>query len=562
MDTAMIGKGYLIAVAAVVPLVLACWRATSSDQAVITLDPEKTYQVMTGWQARVGADWEDYPATANTWTPTVIDQAVNDLGIDRVRIVALSGIENSTDYFQQYLGGQVTRGTWIGKRNEVINDNGDANSINPTGFKWTSLDFQIDNVVVPLKQRLDARGERLWVNVRYQEDSAGSHLYRSDPNEYAEFVLATYQHLQNKYGWVPDSWMIINEPDQNQWRSGGGTLLGNVIRAAGNQLVARGFTPHFILPGTSAAGAVAFYYDNAKAVAGAAQHIKGIDYHRYDNPSDSVLQAIGTRALNDNIQSGMTERVGATYVELHNDLKFGRCSYWEQFTLAYPLSADNGAQYYRVDNSTGEAPKVIIGSRTKFLRQYFKYIRRGAQRIGASADNSDFDPLAFINTDGKYVVVVKANRGGGFSVQGLPAGTYGVRYTTASEYDADAGDQSIAAGQALEASIPDTGVITVFARSTQAPPDGRAILDRCSVSRSSSGSYSLTIVGRNIKEDAAVTVGGSVPKKIKFKDEVSPGVFTRLVVKKKFCQGLPGAIVITNPGAQPSAPLLCSSSCV
>lgn len=89
---------------------------------------------------------------------------------------------------------------------------------------------------------------------------------------------------------------------------------------------------------------------------------------------------------------------------------------------------DYGEAYYLIEDSDGDDPKIIIDSRTKFLCQYFKYVRSGAVRIEAGSGNDDFDPLAFINSNGKYVVIVKANAGGPFCIKGLPAGTYGIEY--------------------------------------------------------------------------------------------------------------------------------------
>ena len=157
----------------------------------------------------------------------------------------------------------------------------------------------------------------------------------------------------------------------------------------------------------------------------------------------------------------MLEHMGSTYQDLHNDLKLGRNSAWQQYTLAY-CSGDNGGSYYWVDQSNPNNPVVKMGSRTKFLRQYFKFIRSGAVRIGATGDNSNFDPLAFINKNGTYVVVVKASQAGSFTVQGLPAGVYGIKYTTESQYDVNLPSQTIQNGQSLTTSIPGSGVITIY----------------------------------------------------------------------------------------------------
>jgi len=82
-----------------------------------------------------------------------------------------------------------------------------------------------------------------------------------------------------------------------------------------------------------------------------------------------------------------------------------------------------------------------------------------------------FDPLAFINEDGRYVVVVKCDGGGEFSVQQLPAGTYGVKYTTASQYDVDLPAQAIGIGEAVVAGIPAAGVLTVYVKSSSSDTD-------------------------------------------------------------------------------------------
>jgi hypothetical protein len=50
------------------------------------------------------------------------------------------------------------------------------------------------------------------------------------------------------------------------------------------------------------------------------------------------------------------------------------------------------------------------------------------------------------------------------SVQGLPPGTYGVRYTTGTATDVALADQAVSAGQLVQATIPAQGAITFFAR--------------------------------------------------------------------------------------------------
>jgi hypothetical protein len=148
-----------------------------------------------------------------------------------------------------------------------------------------------------------------------------------------------------------------------------------------------------------------------------------------------------------------------SYEVLHEDLKRGMNSAWQWGALA---GKKEPTDLYWINDASPANPQVTIAAGTKFLRQYFKFIRAGAVRIGATTSNSQFDPLAFVNTDGTYVVVVKAGTGGPFAISNLPAGTYGVKYTTSTQYDRDLTDVVLTTSQNLNTSIPAAGVITIY----------------------------------------------------------------------------------------------------
>ncbi|MGD9628388.1 MAG: Ig-like domain-containing protein [Pyrinomonadaceae bacterium] len=430
----------------------------------IALNPFARYQTITGWEATAEAA-QFYSPAWNNYKNNLLDQAVNDLGLNRVRLEIKSGIENPTDYFAQWQAGQITESQYNAKRYEIINDNSDPNNVNPSGFKWSSVDRTVDSIVVPMRQRLAARGEQLWVNVNYVDFGSSTFEHKNSPNEYAEFVLATYQHLQNTYGFVPNSWEVILEPDTSAagWSS---SQVAQAIKAAGDRLLANGFTPNFVAPSTTDAGNAPNYIDQIAQTQGAMQYVGQFAYHRYAGGTTSIIQQIAARATTYGKTTGMQEWIGADHNTLHQDLKVGNNSSWQQFTLAGPISwgSDSGDRYYIVDDTNVSNPVLTMGSRTKFLRQYFKFIRAGAQRIGALTGNANFDPVAFINPNGKYVVVVKASTGGNFSIQGLPPGTYGIKYTTSGLYNIDLNDITILPSQVLSTNIPGVGVITVYAK--------------------------------------------------------------------------------------------------
>jgi hypothetical protein len=261
---------------------------------------------------------------------------------------------------------------------------------------------------------------------------------------------------------VPDAWEVILEPDNSQryWQA---TALRAAMIAAGNRLEAMGITPRFIAPSTTSMASAVTYAD-AMAQSGLPRFWSELSYHRYSGVSEAALLAIASRAQQWNINTAMLEHIGSGYQDLHADLKTGRNSAWQQFTLAFPAAQDQGGAYYLIDDRNPMTPRFTLASRTVFLRQYFKFIRSGAVRIGAASSDPNFDPLAFINPDGRMVVVVKAGNRGSFAIQGLAPGSYGVSYTTARDPGVSGGTVTITPGSALAATIPDAGVMTIFAQ--------------------------------------------------------------------------------------------------
>jgi hypothetical protein len=426
----------------------------------ITINPAVTYQVITGWEgvAQIG-ELACNPVAVENYRGPLMDRVVNELGLNRVRLEVPSGRENPNDYFADLLAGVITLPQYRMTAYTIINDNADPNVIEPSGFQFGAIDYIVEYIVLPMRQRLAARGESLYVNLNYVDFGSSTFEHYNSPAEYAELILATFLHMQSRWGFVPDGVEIILEPDNvAAWTP---ARIGAMIVATSNRLRAAGFEPDFIAPSTTNATTSLTYLNGVLAVPGVADVLTEFSYHRYSGVSAGVLMNIGNTAAQRGLRTSMLEHIGSGHEDLHQDLKLARVSSWQQYTIAF-CTQDNGAQYYRIDDSNPSNPQVILGSRTRFLTQYFRDVRAGALRVDATSTLAALDPLAFVNQGGGTVVVVKAAAGASFHVVGLPGGTYGIRYTTDAEFAHDLADVTIPAGAPLAASIPARGVVTVY----------------------------------------------------------------------------------------------------
>lgn len=427
-------------------------------EALIELAPAERYQTISGWEVTAYMADTRVPEPRPPYWTEVYDRAVTEVGINRLRLEVRSGAESTGRNWERFSAGELSRKSWRGLRYATVNDNADPRVIDWNGFDFSELDWEVESAVLPIRQRLAARGERLFVNLCYvaftEQIRNGAYIH-SDPEEYAEFVLATYLHMQRKFGFIPDAWEVILEPDNTkQWR---GRAIGRAIVAAAARLKEHGFTPRFIAPSVTDMANAAPYIDGIAAVEGAMENVIELSYHRYKNATAANLAAVVERAQRYGVDTAMLEWwFGEARPEvLHRDLKQGRNASWQGRVLI---------GLFNVNKRSPGGPPLTLRDDTRMNLQYFRYIRAGARRIGASSsDEDDFDPLAFVNPDGSHTVVVLAKGAGMLTVKGLPAGRYRVSYALKTESGALPDAIPVAAGGALKAEMPGAGVLTVFA---------------------------------------------------------------------------------------------------
>lgn len=395
----------------------------------IIISPSLTYQTIIGWQATGIGPVNDanYPVYRDA-----LFASAEDLGINSIRL-------------------------------EVVKVAGQPS------FNLAAMDVQIDGGLLTYRTLFASHGKRLLIDLCV---SGGGFAYKNygvnNSTDFASAMVALYAHMQSRYGFVPDTFEIL-EPDTFGWYSNLGTpvgpgSIGAIYAATGNALLSAGYMPSIIATSDSRTDIFLLRFPQlwadpnhpADRVANRA-NVKVASFHVYDLPvSDAALVNIATVGAVDGVQTAMLEHIGSDYRELHRLLKLANVSLYQQYTLAFPTT-DNGAQYFVPSGIT-----YTLGSRTKLLYQYMHYIQPDAVRIGAIG-TSAADPVAFTNPNGKVTVVISATVGT-FSVGGLPADTYGISYSTSTQYNVSLSDVVLGAGQLLNTSIPSAGALTIYGK--------------------------------------------------------------------------------------------------
>ena len=123
-------------------------------------------------------------------------------------------------------------------------------------------------------------------------------------------------------------------------------------------------------------------FDQFIQIPGVTNYLAEISYHRYGGATDTALQGFASRGAQYKIDTSHLELIGANQNDLYSDLTIANVSSWQQFALAYPLGGnDDGSVYYDINDSNPNNPSIVMESRTKLLRQYFKFVRNGCRQL-------------------------------------------------------------------------------------------------------------------------------------------------------------------------------------
>jgi hypothetical protein len=134
----------------------------------------------------------------------------------------VSTAENPIDYWTSFRQNKIGYKENKRHRYEKINDNDDPNVVNVAGIQFSELDNQVENILLPLKQRIQDNGERLFVNLCYVDfgysELKGNVSHARQPVEFGEFLFAVFDHLKRRYDLIPDAFEVILEPENTDDR--------------------------------------------------------------------------------------------------------------------------------------------------------------------------------------------------------------------------------------------------------------------------------------------------------------------------------------------------------
>ncbi len=433
---------------------LVCLEPLVHAAVTVTVDASVEYQTILGWGA---SSWGP-PWVTPALLDEVIKEAVNDLGLTRLRLEGSSG--NRSD----------------NRRWEWLNDNDDPEDINWAAFNTAKLDKIVSKTVIPFKERVEANGEPFDCYVSPSLFDGGSSgevppwlLHNS--GEYAEFACAFLLHLKNVHGIEADYYCILNEAGNNNPFTA--AVVGRMIKTLGPKLEALGLRTRIQFPECVNANTSWNYIQALQDDPEVWRYVGAITYHLYGG--NSARPDIRDFALSKNLPTGQTEYMGLNMDHLYDDLTLGGVSYWE----IYGIGSQFDWHYNR------------LARRDKYwsFRQVLHYVRPGAVRVRCTSDDANLRTLAFVKDAQVTVVLINGSGSRSVNVQDLPAGTYGVCQSVSDAPYQELGLRTITGKSDLTVSIPSNTVLTIYSRAGgNRPPtftDWRAASDYLAVPASS-----------------------------------------------------------------------------
>lgn len=451
----------------VVVVFLILLPAGALGQAVVTVDLSQRHQTWEGWEVTYELFHFDDPSLGDAHPipqdilDQLLDDAVNELGINAVRV----------EFQMQEPEHNL----------EPVNDNADPFDLDADAFRWSWVDPYMRAIALPMRERVEARGERFVLNAHAVAWGGWQWNQPADDpgQEYAEFMMAALDRLKTVHDAEPDYLTVFNEPDLEN------ANMATVIRAMrklSDRMVAAGYDTQLRYPDASTIAAAVSWFDRLVELdPGLIPRIGQFSFHGYGGFAPSTLNAIRDRAQTHGLRTAQTEWWFETnhVPDIIAAMTEADASLYQPYALGTWPNNNPERGLYAVTFSGGTFPNhnyrdFVRGPDWHDIHHFSHFIRPGDVRIAAESDSRRVSPVAFVKPDGRVTVAVNNLGTGPVRIEGLPAGAYGIVYSAGSEHGVGMEDIAVGEGETLRADIPGRSVATVFAKSLDAPVDGYA----------------------------------------------------------------------------------------
>ncbi len=409
-----------------------------SDEVAVTLNPAVKHQTIRGWSAN-----PHYLEGPRAQREQAIDDAVNLLGLSRMR-------------WQQPNGNRSTMRRW-----ETENDNGDPDNADLSKFNTADADRFIEAYVLPFKRRVEANGEpfELWLSPSFfRGGSTGdvpAFLLHS-PGEYAEYATSFIRYLKDKHGITTHHYAICNEAGNGNAFSP--PVVIEMTKVLGPRMAALGLPTKGQFSDGVNARVTWRYIQAGKDDADLWKHVDVLSYHWYGGDNRPAMAQIRDFAQQKGLATAQSEFMHLTIDHLYDDLITGGVSYWSIYSLGGP---GRGQNYHFSLNGTS----FRRGRHFWSFYQVLHYVRPGAVRIEATADDPAVRPLAFVRNERTTVVLInttRPHREREVTIVNLPPGRYGFCHTVALRPYKELGLRQVGVNGRLRVRLAPNAVATLY----------------------------------------------------------------------------------------------------
>lgn len=386
----------------------------ATTDATVTIDPSQRFQTIVGWEAESYMNEANKPISPEL-EQQIVKSAVENAGITRIRLEIRSGAESRSRAYADFVTAGMSD-AWRNRRYLVANDNADPRVIDWSGFDFSEIDHSVEQAVIPLRRALAARGEKLFTNLCYVSFVKGQRNAHDEPEEYAEFALATVLHLRQKYGLELDMWEVILEPDlAGAWS---GRRIGQTIVATSRRFAENGIRAGFAAPSTTNMATASRFFDDMLRVDGALPRLTELTYHRYNGVNSRALARLAHRSERYHVPLAMTElwfgRAGPDV--LFEELEAGAVAFQGRVLADLFVNARKG--------------DLTLNQDVRYNGAVFRAVRPGAIRVRSTSNHDTLKSLAFERPQGGIVTALRATQPTNVTLRGLPIGEYVVTSVT------------------------------------------------------------------------------------------------------------------------------------